>query len=74
MKNITYIIKQDTGWVLSTRYEKAAEALLGYGGVWTTNPVEYKYFNTHKEAVEELRLMNRYGCGRGAIIVKKGEK
>ena len=70
---IKWIIKSDADYVLSTHYEKAAEMVLGYGGVWTKNPKEYKYFNTHKEAVAELRLMNRYNCGRGAIILRKDE-
>ena len=63
------IIKNDV-WVLSTQYEIAAEQLLGYGGVWTKDPKQYRYFKTHKEAVKELRLMNHYGQGRGAIILR----
>ena len=70
---MTYVIKQNTGWVLSTQYEKAAEIVLGYGGVWTKDPNQFKYFKTHKDAVKELRLMNKYNCGKGAIILRKDE-
>lgn len=70
--NMTYVIKNGE-YVLSSQYEKAAENLLGYGGVWTKDPSQFKYFKTHKEAVKELRLMNYYGCGRGAIILRKDE-
>lgn len=62
-----YVIKQDD-YYLSNKYEEAAEAVLGYGGVWSKKDI--KHFKTKKEAVSELKLMRRYGCGRTAEVIK----
>lgn len=60
-----YVI-QNGEYYLSNKYEKAAEMVLGYGGVFSKNNV--KVFDTKKEAYGELMLMRRFGTGRTATI------
>ena len=60
-------------YYLSNKYEKAAEMVLGYGGVWSKN--DMKLFRTKREALNEIRKMQYYGTGRDAepvrIVCKK---
>lgn len=46
-------------YYLSTKYEKAAEMILGYGGVYTPYIKEAKKFKTKTEALKELKRAKR---------------
>lgn len=46
-------------YYLSNRYEKAAEMVLGYGGVYTPKIEEAKRFKTKTEAMAELKRARR---------------
>ena len=52
-----YKIINDSGWVLSNKYEKSAEQVLGYGGVWTKDHRKAKRFKTIKECQIEVNKM-----------------
>lgn len=52
-----YKIINDSGWVLSNHYEKSAERVLGYGGVWTKDHRKAKRFRTYKECQNEIEKM-----------------
>ena len=52
-----YKLINANGWVLSNHYEKAAEQVLGYGGVWTKDHRKAKRFKTIKECQNEVNKM-----------------
>lgn len=52
-----YKIINRAGYVLSHKYEPAAEAVLGYGGVWTHDHRRAKRFRTIKECQSEVNRM-----------------
>lgn len=52
-----YKLINANGWVLSNHYEKAAERVLGYGGVWTKDHRKAKRFKTIKECQDEVNKM-----------------
>ena len=53
-EEIMYIIVNGR-YYLSNKYEKAAEQILGYGGVYTPKFEEAKIFETKYDALLELR-------------------
>ena len=55
-----YKIINKAGYVLSHNYEPAAEAILGYGGVWTHDHRRAKKFRTIKECQSEVNKMPGY--------------
>lgn len=67
-----YKIINSSGYVLSTKYEKACERVLGYGGVWTKDHRQAKRFKTIKECQREV---DRMPCGRGTkfLVVSNNE-
>ena len=46
-------------YFLSNHYEKAAEAILGYGGVYTPKFEDAKVFKTKAEGLRELKRAKR---------------
>lgn len=68
MKKCVIRFDENSEYYLSTQYEKAAEMVLGYGGVWTKDKADFKIFNNKSLAKEEIKLMQRWGCGRHSII------
>ena len=52
-----YKIINSSGWVLSNRYEKAAEMVLGYGRTWTKDHRKAKRFKTIKDCQDEVNKM-----------------
>ena len=52
-------IIQNGRFYLSEQYEKAAETILGYGGVYTPDFSKAKVFKTKYEALQELRKAKR---------------
>lgn len=65
-----YKIINDAGYVLSHNYEPAAEAVLGYGGVWTHDHRRAKRFRTIKECQSEVNKMPGY---RKYLVVRNDE-
>ena len=67
-----YKIINDLSYVLSNHYEKSAELVLGYGGVWTKDHRKAKRFRTYKECRNEIEKMP---CRKGTqfLVVENGE-
>lgn len=67
-----YKIINNGGWVLSNQYEKSAEMVLGYGGVWTKDHRKAKRFKTYKECSIEI---NKMPCRKGTqfLVVSNNE-
>ena len=72
MSKTYYKIIDDTGWVLSNQYEKSAELVLGYGGVWTKDHRKAKRFANLKQAQIEI---NKMPCRKGTqfLVVRNNE-
>lgn len=60
------------GWVLSNKYEKVAEMLLGYGGVWVKDHRKAKRFKSVADCRMEIDKM-RYPKGTKFLIVSNKE-
>ena len=60
------------GYVLSNQYLKAAEMVLGYGGVWIKDHRKAKRFKTIKECRKEIEKMP-YKKGTQFLVVENGE-
>ena len=58
-----YKIINSSGYVLSNKYEKACELVLGYGGTWTKDHRKAKRFATIKECQNEI---NKMPCPKGS--------
>ena len=56
-----YILANSDGYVLSNKYELAAEQMLGYGGVWTKDRRKAKRFKTQREVQDEVNKMPGHG-------------
>lgn len=56
-----YKIMDSSGYVLYAKYEKAAEMVLGYGGVWGKDHRKAKRFATIKDCQREV---NKMPCSR----------
>ena len=67
-----YKIINSSGYVLSSRYEKSAELVLGYGGVWCKDHRRAKRFKTIKACENEI---NRMSCRVGTkfLVVSNQE-
>ncbi len=52
-----YKIINSSGYVLSNRREKAAEMVLGYGGVWIKDHRKAKRFKTISDCQKEVNMM-----------------
>ena len=65
-----YKIINEAGYVLSRKYEHAAEVILGYGGVWTHNHRKAKRFRTIKECQSEV---NKMPGNRKYLVVRNDE-
>ena len=67
-----YKIINDSGYVLSNQYEKSAERVLGYGGVWTKDHRKAKRFKTYRECQIEI---NKMPCRIGTqfLVVSNNE-
>lgn len=71
MSKFYKIINKD-GWVLSSQYEKSAEMVLGYGGVWTKDHRKAKRFKTMSECQNEVNKMP-YCKGYKFLVVSNEE-
>lgn len=67
-----YKIINSSGWVLSNRYEKAAEMVLGYGGTWTKDHRKAKRFSSFTECELEVAKMP-YKKGTKFLVVSSDE-
>ena len=67
-----YKIINSSGYVLSSKYEKSAEMVLSYGGVWTKDHREAKRFNSIKECRHEIERMP-YPKGTQFLVVENNE-
>ena len=63
-----YVIKNGD-YYLSNHYEKAAELVLGYGGVFAKKNI--KKFKTKTEALREIKIMRACGVGSKNMEVIK---
>jgi len=70
--NKFYKIINSSGYVLSNKYEKACESVLGYGGVWTKDHRKAKRFKTISECQNEV---NKMPCSNGTkfLVVSNNE-
>lgn len=65
-----YKIINEASYVLSHKYEPAAEVILGYGGVWTHDHRKAKRFKTIKECQSEV---NKMPGNRKYLVVRNDE-
>ena len=85
MKKFYKLINSE-GWVLSNKYEKSAEQVLGYGGVWTKDHRKAKRFSSitqcelevakmpYKKGTKFLVVSNQENCKKAYKKAKESEK
>lgn len=67
-----YKIINSFGAVLYSQYEKSAELVIGYGGVWGKDHRKAKRFRTIKECQKEVNKMP-YSKSTNFLVVKNNE-
>ena len=67
-----YKLINNDGWVLSNKYEKSAENVLGYGGVWTKDHRKAKRFASITQCELEVAKMP-YKKGTKFLVVSNNE-
>ena len=67
-----YKIINFMGCVLYNKYEKSAEMVLGYGGVWGKDHRKAKRFKSEKEVRKEIEKMH-YRKGTQFLMVSNKE-